>query len=148
MADHRAEQIADAIVVKLTGLATTGTNCFRGRVHELPDSSLPALCVYVGADVPRSDGGSSSYRYIDGDLTVMVEAVVKASSGVDSTLIQIRKEVTIALQADVTQGLAFVMNTEEGAATIDLNGDGDKPVGRLRMDWTFRYRRSRTDPSA
>lgn len=148
MADHRAEQIADAIVVKLTGLATTGANCFRGRVHELPDSSLPALCVYVGTDVPRSDGGSSSYRYIDGDLTVMVEAVVKASIGVDSTLIQIRKEVTIALQADVTQGLAFVMNTEEGAASIDLNGDGDKPVGRMRMDWTLRYRRSRTDPSA
>lgn len=148
MADHRAEQIADAIVVKLTGLATTGANCFRGRVHELPDSSLPALCVYVGTDVPRSDGGSSSFRYIDGDLTVMVEAVVKASSGVDSTLIQIRKEVTIALQADVTQGLAFVMNTEEGAASIDLNGDGDKPVGRMRMDWTLRYRRSRTDPSA
>lgn len=148
MADHRAEQIADAIVVKLTGLATTGANCFRGRVHELPDSSLPALCVYVGTDVPRSDGGSSSFRYIDGDLTVMVEAVVKASIGVDSTLIQIRKEVTIALQADVTQGLAFVMNTEEGAASIDLNGDGDKPVGRMRMDWTLRYRRSRTDPSA
>lgn len=148
MADHRAEQIADALVTKVTGLATTGANVFRGRVHEIPEASLPALCVYVGSDVPRSDGGSSSYRYIDGDLTVMVEAVAKASTGVDSTLIQIRKEVTIALQADVTQGLAFVMNTEEGPATIDLNGDGDKPVGRMRMDWSIRYRRSRTDPSA
>lgn len=148
MADHRAEQIADAIVVKLTGLATTGANCFRGRVHELPDTSLPALCVYVGTDVPRPDGGSSSFAFIDGDLTVLVEAVVKASTGVDSALMQIRKEVTVAMQSDVTQGLSFVMDTQEGAATIDLNGDGDKPVGRLRMDWTFRYRRSRTDPSA
>lgn len=148
MADHRAEQIADAVVAKLTGLVTTGASCFRARVHELPDTSLPALCVYVGTDVPRPDGGSSSFAFIDGDLTVLVEAVVKASSDVDSALLQIRKEVTIALQADVTQGLSFVMDTQEGAASIDLNGDGDKPVGRLRMDWTFRYRRSRTDPSA
>lgn len=148
MADHRAEQIADAVVTKVTSLATTGANVFRGRVHEIPDTSLPALCVYVGTDVPRSDGASSSFRFIDGDLTVLIEAVAKASSGVDSTLIQIRKEVTVALAADVTQGLSFVMNTDEGPASIDLNGDGDKPVGRMRMDWTFRYRRSRTDPSA
>ena len=148
MADHRAEQIADAVVTKLTGLTTTGANCFRARVHELPESSLPALCVYVGNDVPRSDGGSSSFRFIDGDLTIMVEAVVKSSSGMDSTLLQIRKEATIALQADVTQGLAFVIDTQEGPSSIDLAGEGDKPVGRLRMDWIIRYRRSRTDPSA
>lgn len=88
--------------------------------------------------------------YVDGDLSITVEAVVKVARATqpESVLNQIRKEVTIALQADVTQGLAYVMNTEEGPASIDLNGEGDKPVGRMRMDWTIRYRRSRTDPSA
>lgn len=148
--DHRVEQIMVAIVGKLTGLATTGTHVFRGRIYEVPEANLPALLVYQGADQPRTDGGSSSFRYLDGDLSVQVEAAVKVPHGTqpETVLNQIRKEVTVALQADVTQGLGFVMDTNEGAAVPDLTGEGDKPTARLRMEWVIRYRRSRTDPSA
>ena len=145
---HKAERILAAVVTKLTGLTTTGTNVFRGRVYDLPDTSLPALLIFQGADRPLSDGGSSSFRFLDGELSVRVEAVVKTSATqLDTLLNQIRKEVTIALQADVTQGLNFVMDTTEGTADVELNGEGDKPTGTLKMEWSILYRRLRTDPS-
>lgn len=144
MADSRAENIIAAIVTAVTGLTTTGANVFRGRVYELPETSLPCLCVYLGFDNPRSDGGSSSWVYIDSDLTINIEAVVKDSSvQVDTTLNQIRYEVGQALQDDVTQGLSYVMNTTEGAAGVSLDGGGDETVGRMRMEWTILYRRVR-----
>lgn len=150
MADHRAEQIVAAVLAKVTGLATTGSRAYRGRVEDVPDVQLPALGVFMGQDTPRTDGGSSSFRYIDGDLTVYVEAYSKKTlaADIEPQLNQIRKEIAIALQADVTQGLAFVLDTQEGEATPDRSGAGDQPAGMLRMAWTLRYRRLRTDPSA
>lgn len=144
MADSRAENIITAIVTAVTSLDTTSANVFRGRVYELPETSLPCLCVYLGFDNPRSDGGSSSWVYIDSDLTINIEAVVKDSSAqVDTTLNQIRYEIGQALQADITQGLAYVMNTTEGPAGVTLDGVGDETVGRMRMEWTVLYRRLR-----
>ena len=150
MADHKAEQIVAAVVTKVTGLTTTGTRVYRGRVEDLPDVQAPALGVFMGPDEPRTDGGSSSYRYIDGDLTVFVEAYSKKTlaADIEPQLNLIRKEVTIALQADVTQGLAFVLDTQEGDAVPDRSGAGDQPAGTLRMSWVLRYRRLRTDPSS
>lgn len=150
MADLRAEQIVAAFVTKLTSLATTGANVFRGRVHPVPDNKLPAILVYLGPDVPmHDDGASSSFQYLDSRLTIFVEALSKTSAAqVDTQLNQIRKEAIIALRADHTQGLAFVIDSLEGPAEPDLKGDGDKPTGSLRMEWTVLYRRSRADGSA
>lgn len=147
MADHRAEQIIDAVVTTLTGLTHTVDNVFRGRVHAVPEAKLPALCVYLG---PDKQIGQYSQAKIDSELTILVEALVKtADEQVDQLLNQIRKEVTVALQADYTQGLSFVLNTLEGDTDApDLSGEGEKPSAALKMEWKFHYRRSRTDPSA
>jgi hypothetical protein len=144
---HRAESIVVAVVAKVTGLTTTGTNVFRGRVYALADTSLPALCVYLGED--RILGQYSQAKF-DSELTVNIEAVVKTSSTqVDTVLNQIREQVTIALQADYTQGLAYLLNTLEGdAAAPELSGDGEQQSAALKLEWKFHYRRARTDPGA
>lgn len=149
MADHRAEQIVQAVIGKVTGLTTTSTRVYRSRTADLQDSNLPALVVHLGPDVPASDGASSSFRYIDGDLTIGIDAVVKETTDTlaEQKLNLIRKEVTIALMADYAQGLPFVLNTTEGSAVPELER-GDKVRGTMRMDFRVRYRRSRTDPSA
>lgn len=149
MADHRAEQIVQAVIGKVTGLTTTGARVYRSRTADLQDVNVPSLVVSLGPDTPSNAGGSSSYRYIDGDLTVSIDAVVKETTDTlaEQKLNLIRKEVTIALMADYTQGLSFVMNTTEGQAVPDLER-ADKVRGTMRMDFTFHYRRSRTDPSA
>lgn len=136
-----------AVVTNVTGLTTTGANVFRGRVYAVPDTSLPALAVYQGEDKVL---GQYSQALYDCELTVLIEALVKTSSQqVDTLLNQIREQVTIALQSNYTQGLAYVLNTTEGdAAAPELSGEGDKPTAALRMEWRFLYRRSRTNPGA
>lgn len=144
MADHRAENILVAVLDKLSTLATTGDNAFRGRVYEIPEGELPAVCVYMGTDNPRSDSGSSGWWYIDSDLTLNIEAVAKTSSlQIDTVLNQIRFEVAQALQSDITQGLSYVINTTEGSASPEIDGAGEMVTGRLRMEYTILYRRVR-----
>jgi hypothetical protein len=81
---------------------------------------------------------------------VYIEARAKSPTAqIDTTLIGIREQVTVALQADYTQGLAYVIDTVEGDVDApELGGEGNQPVGALRMAWKFRYRRSRTNPGA
>jgi len=144
MADHRVENILVAVLDKLSTLTTTGDNTFRGRVYEIPDGELPAVCVYMGTDNPRSDSGSSGWWYIDSDLTLNIEAVAKTSAlQIDTVLNQIRFEVAQALQADITQGLSYVINTTEGSASPEIDGVGEMVTGRLRMEFTILYRRVR-----
>jgi hypothetical protein len=142
---HRAESILSAVVTNVTSLTTTGTRVHRGRVYAITD--FPALSVYQGED--RVIGQYSQAKY-DCELTVLIEALVKTSSSqVDTVLNTIREEVVEALQADYTQGLAYVLNTVEGDSSApELSGDGDQPSAMLRMEWKFHYRRSRTDPGA
>lgn len=144
---HRAESILAVVITKLTGLTTTGTNVFRGRVYAIPDANLPALAVYQGEDKVIGQYAQAKY---DCELTVNVDAIVKTSATqVDTLLNTIREQVVIALQADYTQGLAYVLNTIEGDTSApELSGEGDKPSASVRMEWKLHYRRSRTDPGA
>lgn len=144
---HRAESILADVVTTLTGLTTTAANVFRGRVYAIPDANLPALAVYQGED--KIIGQYAQAKY-DCELTVNIEAIVKTSSTqVDTLLNTIREEVVAALQADYTQGLAYVLNTIEGDTSApELSGEGDKPAATVRMEWKFHYRRSRTNPGA
>lgn len=144
MADHRAENIIAAVVTAVTGLTTTGARVYRGRRYELDVDASPSLCVYLGPDLPLSGPGDSPLAYQDSELTVYIEGVVKNSTtAVATTLNQIRHEVAVALNADHTQGLAYVHNTTEGETLLDIGVETDKPVGRMRTAWLFLYRRQR-----
>jgi len=144
---HRAESIIVAVLDKVDNLTTTTTHAYRGRVRPLQESELPALFVYLGPDDKLLDlsQGQQDWR-----LTLYLEAVVKtASAQVDTTLNLIRSEITVALMADHTQGLAYVLDTiEAGADAPELSGDGDQRTGVMRLTWQFHYRRSRSDPAA
>jgi hypothetical protein len=144
---HRAESIVAKVLTTVTSLTTTGANAFRGRVFPLQTTEVPAVFVYQGADEIMQHLLQGK---LDSLLTVHLEAVVKAASAsIDTTLNKIREEVTIALQADYTQGLAYVIDTKEiGADAPELSGDGDQRTGTMRMTWQIHYRRSRADPGA
>lgn len=147
MADHRAENILAAVVTAVTGLTTTGARVYRGRRYELDVDLSPSLCVYMGPDSPLSDEGDSPMAYLDSELTVYIEGVAKQSTtDVATTLNQMRHEVAVALNTDFTQGLAYVHNTTEGDAVLDVAAETDKLVGRMRTEWRFLYRRQRYVP--
>ncbi len=147
MADHRAEQIAAAVTLNLTGLATTGNNVFRSRAQPIARTKLPALVIrLIGEDIVDESVAGQMRR----DLTIAVHAYVRSGtdSGVETTLNQIRKEVTIALQADHTQGLSFVIDTNEEAVEYEITEEGEQTVGLVKTDIVIGYRTSRADPSA
>lgn len=148
MADHRAEQIMDAVVTAVTGLTTTGANVQRGRVYPVDEAALPALSVYMSADEPLDgEDGQSVFGYVDSELTVRVEAHVKGSANIDQTLNQIRAEVYQALLADYQLGLAFVQQIIwRGADEPELDA-ADQKVGRQAFNWAVRYRHSAGDPT-
>ena len=149
MADHRAEQILQAVVANVTGLATTGNNVTRARATPQAAGALPALAVYQGPDVPL-DADLQSVQYLDVEFTVYIDILVAtATQQVDTLLNQIRVEIARALWADYQQGLSFVIEMREGSADEPmLVGEGELPAASMRTAWIFKYRRSRTDPSA
>jgi len=149
MADHRAEQILQAVVANVTGLATTGNHVTRARATPQATGALPALAVYQGPDVPL-DADLQSMQYLDVELTVYIDILVATEAQqVDSLLNQIRVEIARALWADYQQGLSFVIEMREGSADEPmLVGEGERPAASMRTAWIFKYRRSRTDPSA
>ena len=148
MTDHRAEQIMDAFETILTGLTTTGTNVKRDRVYNW--TTTPAISIFQGDDIPLPYE-DRNYSIDDYQLSISIEMHVDESNDtpVSQTLNQIRKEVIIAIQADPYLGLSsFVIDTEEGTAYRPTIEHIDKVTATQVMDFTVKYRRSRTDPSA
>jgi len=146
MADPFPEQILDAIVTKVTGLATTGQNVARARVYQVDPSVNSSLTVMMGSDNVASILNNEK---IDWELTVNVLSTVRATSGIDQTINSIRAEVHAALMADYTLGLPFVIDVVPVSADEpELSGDGDMKFAMQRMEYTVRYRTSRTSISA
>lgn len=145
MADHKVEQILDAVIVLVTGLTTTGVNVKRGRVSPLKESISSALSVYQGAD----NAGDYNWPSVYSSLIIYIDVHVKDSSEqIDQVCNRIRKEINIAIMAVDRLALSFVTDiNEEGAGEPELSGDGNKPTAVMRVTYIIDYNRSVTDPS-
>lgn len=99
---HARQQIRAAFATAVTGLTTTGARVHTWRAYELAEDGLPALRVYTPVeDIDNDDGlGDVATRR----LTVVCEAVVRASSTVENTVDTICVEVEEAIAADETLG--------------------------------------------
>lgn len=148
MADHRAEQIMDAFTATVTGLATTGTNVVRDRVYPIGAGVDNGLSVYMGIDDPASRD-DQSWNIHNSFLDIRIDMQVRLSSSTDISqqLNLIRKEIVVALQADPTLGLSFVVDLIEGIAAAPMEGVADQPIWLQAFNWTVHYERSRSDPS-
>ena len=137
MPDHIRNQIRDRTAVAVTGLTTTGSNVFQSRVYNLEDSKLPAIIIYTKSeDSELLEMGST--RTLQRNLSLVVEAYVKANSNYDDTIDTIAKEVEAVMGADVTHNdLArdsFLDSTE-----INYNGEGEQPIAVMTMVYNIGY---------
>ena len=164
MADHRTDQILDAIVTLLTGLTITGANIERGRVYPWSDDETRALTVDQGEALPI---GEPDWTYQNVRLEVRITAHVKAEPDIDGgaftssfstnfdigstysrELNNISKEVYIAMLADRTLGQSFVMDTEWlGNSEPELSGESERVTASMDTVFAVTYRHSMTDPS-
>ncbi len=144
---HRAESIVAAVTTTVTGLVTTGANVYRGRLTPIPVGVNNALKVYLGPDEFKTD---LSQTLQDWELTIYIDSFTRSPTAqIDTQLNKIREEVTVALNANYTQGLSYVLNTAEGDADApELSGEAAQASGGQRLAWKFHYRRSRTNPGA
>jgi hypothetical protein len=137
---HKRQSIRDAIVALLTGLATTGTRIYSGRVYPSGSTNVPGLNVTTPEE--RKSGTFPSNRKAQiRELTVMIEARVKPADGADSPqdqLDDIEAEVQAALMADVTLG-GLVLQGSPGDSSFSLSGKMERPIGYARMEWICEY---------
>lgn len=142
---HKAEDILDAVMTAVTGLATTGARVTRGRAYAVsePDS----LSVYQGADIADE---TLTYTHYDRALEVVIESHVAAfsTSDIEQRLNQIRAEVFAGLRADYTLGGTCIDIRPAEDGRPDISGDQDKPIASQTMLYLVKYRHSVTSAEA
>jgi len=147
MADHRVEQIIDAVKAAVTGLATTSANVERGRFQSVEGSKTAELTVTQGASSPAQEP-NVAFQYPA--IEVVITAHAKGQDGtVESTINQIAKEVYIAMMADRQLGLPeFVIDTEWLGNSEPSLSTMEKPTMSMEMRFSVQFQHSYTDPSA
>lgn len=129
-APHIHNQIRDALVAALAGLATTGSNVFANRVYPLTEAEVPAL--RISMDEEEAD------EQVDGilqrEVYCIVEACAKLGVALDDALDQISLEVEPVLAAGITVDGQLLYPVYAGMRIAFE--DADLPVGVKRM----RYR--------
>lgn len=134
---HRAESILAGVQTNLTGLATTGANIKRGRVW--PTDVRPALSIFKGEDRASDE----LIDPLERELEIEVHIHTKQTGNPETYLNAIAAEVFAAMTADITQGLAYVFNTELAADSApEIDDAQDLPVARMVSTWLITYEHS------
>lgn len=149
----RAEDIMAAVKTTLTGLTTTGANVQRGQIYRHEVAKLPAISLFMGDDQITSEYQTG---LIDWDLILKIESTVMLDSAyttldntLETQLNTIREEIHLALMADPTLGLAFVIDISPSiAAEPILSGEGAEATATQSLEYVISYRSSRTDIGA
>lgn len=95
---HVRKSIRDAVKTAVTGLTTTTTKVYVGRVYPLQEANLPGLLVYTEDE--EVDIASMGVARIQArDLNVVVEARFKDNASLDDKADLILSEVETALGA-------------------------------------------------
>ena len=79
------------------------------------------------------------------DLDVQIEGYARTATNLDDVLDTISEEVETAVAADPTVN-SLALDCSLTATEIDFTGEGDSPVGLVRLTWTVRYRTATTAP--
>lgn len=141
---HVRKTIREYFGTQLTGLTTTGANAFESRVYPMQSAKLPAILIYTTTESSEEQAFSSK-RVQNRLLSVEVQGFVRAISNFDDTLDLIAKEVEVAILDDPTLG-GLAINTELTSTQADYSGDGEQPVGTIRLTFDVQYRTETGQP--
>jgi hypothetical protein len=107
-------------------------------------SELPGLLVYSLSEDSERDSfiGTNGLNRV---LEVVVEGYAKASANLDDTLDTISEEVEAAIAADPTCN-SLAKDLALTGTEIEFNGDGETPMGTVRLSYSVVYRTTTTAP--
>jgi len=142
---HLRQQIRERIATLCTGLSTTGSNVFQSRLYPIEDSSLPCLLIYTTSE-DSEVAEMASPRPMQRSLSVVIQGVYSATQP-DDNLDTIAKEVEVVMAGDVDinslASSSYLQSTE-----IEVNADGKKPIGVIRLTYIVDYRNVDNDPES
>jgi len=141
---HVRKTIREYFGSQLTGLTTTGSNVFESRVYPMQSAKLPAIIIYTTTE-SSEEVAFSSKRVQNRMLSVEVQGFVRAISNFDDTLDLIAKEVEVAILDDPSLG-GLAINTELTNTQADYSGEGEQPVGTIRLTFDVQYRTETGQP--
>jgi len=107
---------------------------------------LPAVLVYTTSE-DSDEVAFSKQRVQNRIVDVMVEGYVKAITNFDDTLDQIAREVEEALLDDPTCG-GLSQNMILSSTETEYSGDGESPVGTIKMTFQVNYRTATGAPDS
>ena len=129
---HIRTELRNAVASTITGLDLTGSRVYKSRIYPIESNKLPCLAVYVQSETieQATIGAQNKQRNIE----LIIECAASATSNLDSTLDDICDDVEIAMANNRNlNGLALEVLLE--STQMDLNGDGEKPVGIAKMTY-------------
>lgn len=142
---HVRQQIRDAAIVALTGLATTGARVFGSRLRALVDADLPALLVNTEEETIERDLIDEP-QWLNRTLTLIVRGVAKQTADLDDKLDTIAAEVETVLGGAAPLGaLADIVGLESIETRLD--DQLDKPVGVIELKYRINYTTASNAPS-
>lgn len=149
---HRAAEIIDQIADILNAQADLAAVVYTHRQLTLSESDqeVPAVIVQMGDDEPFTDTGVSVIPFIDSllDVTCTLKATGVDEPEIMGALLELRRQVHIALMADRSLGLGFVIDTRyQGATQPEIERESERMVGSYATRWTVHYRMNILDPS-
>ncbi|MFA7278635.1 MAG: hypothetical protein WC100_00905 [Sterolibacterium sp.] len=133
---HLTQQIAEAVVTRLTGLTATQDNVFDGEPRALLQA-LPALVLKEGAEhaaiatcaIPRRS-----------ERTYLLDIEIKVKDGTPmSELRDIRRQVETAMASDRTFGGLVKDSYLTGKDDPHISYDLEKPVGVMPLHYEIKY---------
>ena len=128
MANHLRRQIRERIVTDVTGLSTTGSNVFEGRVYPIEESKLPCLLVYDAEEsIEVQTLSPAGSRSVQATLNITIEGYANGGDGaaVLDTLAGIQKEIQVAMAGDVSIN-SLAGDSAPVSADISLSGDASE----------------------
>lgn len=141
---HARQQLRERVATDVTGLTTTGSRVYQSRIYNLEKTDLPCLLVYS----KNEDSERDTFKGTNGlarNLSIVIEGYQKGASDLDDSLDTIAEEVEAALGADPTlNGLA--KDSSIVSTDIEYTGDGETPIGLVRMTFNVNYRTTTTAP--
>lgn len=137
---HARQQIREALVATLTGLATTGASVFINRARAVAAGDLPALVVRVlGEQI--AEVTFDWPPLLDRAVEIEVEALASGTAAAD-TLDTICSEIEAALHASESAATAGgLLNAKLKIAGLDFQFDDESspPLGAMTLKFRGEY---------
>jgi len=133
---HARSLIRDAVALALTGLATTSSRVSVDPLYDLEAQALPSLRIQTGHESVDTVAQFGRRTY-ERTMSLSIEGVAHASTGLANTLDAMTAEIEIAMAADVTFGGVCMDAVLQGLnQSIER---ADQPVGKIALEYAMKY---------